>query len=79
MVRSQRRVRVISVWVNCDQVFAWTQGRRCVLNLLLLVGGVFLVAEEIHDIINYAIFLMSVFKNISELRGILHTGVFRNV
>ena len=50
-----------------------------IIRLLLLVRSVVLIAEEIHDIINYAIFLMSVFKNISELRGILHTGVFRNV
>ena len=69
MVRSQRRVRVISVWVNSEQVFAWAQGRRCIMiiRLLLLVRSVVLIAEEIHDIINYAILLMSVLKNVTKL------------
>ena len=48
--------------------------------LLLLIRNVVLVAEELHDVINDAVLLRSVLKNVPELRGVIHHArVFRDV
>ena len=48
--------------------------------LLLLIRKVVLVAEELHDVINNAVLLRSVLKNVAELRGVIHHArVFRDV
>ena len=48
--------------------------------LLLLIRNVVLVAEELHDVINDAVLLRSVLKNVPELRRVIHHArVFRDV
>ena len=48
--------------------------------LLFLIRSVVLVSEELHDVINDAVLLRSVLKNIPELRGVIrHARVFRDV
>ena len=48
--------------------------------LLLLIRNVVLVAEELHDVINNAVLLRSILKNVPELRGVIdHARVFRDV
>ena len=48
--------------------------------LLFLIRSVVLVSEELHDVINDAVLLRSVLKNVPELRGVIrHARVFRDV
>ena len=48
--------------------------------LLLLIRNVVLVAEELHDVINDAVLLRSVLKNVPELRRVIHHArVFRDI
>ena len=48
--------------------------------LLFLIRSVVLVSEELHDVINDAVLLRCVLKNVPELRGVIrHARVFRDV
>ena len=76
MVRSQRSVGIVGVWVNYEQIFA-----------IVMIIGLFdlwvLVSEKVHHVVNHTILLVGILENLADFSWSLHNviifrGVHRN-